>query len=425
MSPLSRLSTRTLLRSLFLSSLFTSPALYNAGLKCFSWIANSQSAILNPDKNILLRAVIRPLIYNQFCAGTNKAEVEKTIADMKRMGYAGVIMCYGKEIVLDHSAPKAAPTSVQDGTHEAADPQIDLWRDGTLITLGMVGAGDYIGVKYTGAGSSITKALSEGRDPPKQFLTAMDSVCQQAAAQGSRLWIDAEQQVLQPTINKWTTDLMSRHNRNGEALVSNTIQAYLKSSRDDIAQHLRAAKEGNYALGIKLVRGAYIGSDVRERIHDTKADTDAFYNGIAHDLLTKTWPGFDKSSFPAVNLFLAGHNTESIRKASGIIRDIVLAGGECPAVRFGQLQGMADDISCELLQLGEQASTCEGVSDEKEKMLLKASAPQVYKCSTWGTVQECMQYLVRRAIENSGATERMTSGAVEMRAELRRRIMPF
>ena len=255
------------------------------------------------------------------------------------------------------------------------------------------------------------------------MLDAMDTICKQAQAQDSLIWVDAEQQVLQPTIDRWTIDFMRRYNRNGQALVSNTIQAYLKASRDNVAAHLRVAQHEGWTLGIKLVRGAYIGSEVRSRIHDNKAETDACYNSIVQDILTKSLPGFDGSDFPDVQLFLAGHNVESIRRASALYRELLLKGAKCASVRFGQLQGMADDISCELLQSADNAKQCDGLA-EKEAELHRLTAPKTYKCLTWGSVQECMQYLVRRAIENQGATERMKGGTREMRAELRRRMFP-
>lgn len=217
---------------------------------------------------------------------------------------------------------------------------------------------------------------------------------------------------------------MRRYNRNGQALISNTIQAYLKDSRDKVAYHLELAQKEGWSLGIKLVRGAYIASEIRDRIHQTKSDTDDCYNSIVRDLLTESFPGFDKMKYPDVHLFLAGHNTDSIRKASDLISELCLTGKTCDTVRFGQLQGMADDISCELLQRADDAKKSDGLS-EKEAAMQKQTAPRAYKCMTWGTVQECMQYLVRRAVENQGATERMKTSLPEMKAELKRCLKLF
>jgi proline dehydrogenase len=82
----------------------------------------------------------------------------------------------------------------------------------------------------------------------------MSAICERAAAQGSRVWIDAEQQEFQSTIDRWTVDLMRRYNTDGQALVSLTLQAYLKSARDTLERLLQQARVEGWTLGVKLVR---------------------------------------------------------------------------------------------------------------------------------------------------------------------------
>lgn len=255
---------------------------------------------------------------------------------------------------------------------------------------------------------------------------ALHDICDQAQAEKKRLWIDAEQQLYHPAIDGWTVDLMRKYNRDGNLLVSTTIQCYLKSSRDTVAWYLRQAKVEGWTLGIKLVRGAYINSEVRGRIHDTKADTDASYNGIAHDMLSKSWPGVDRDGFPSVRIFLAGHNVDSIRRVASLAQSLAATDDLAEPVHYGQLQGMADDIGCEMLALCEEtkAAALEGASPRQARNAVLA-APCVYKCLTWGPIKDCLHYLVRRAVENRSAAEKMGDGLKEMRAELRRRILRF
>lgn len=72
---------------------------------------------------------------------------------------------------------------------------------------------------------------------------------------------------------------------------------------------------------------------------------------------------------------------------------------------FAQLQGMADEVSCSLVALGK--SEC-----SKEK---------VYKCTTWGPMHECLNYLLRRASENKDAAGRTADTRKAMKAEIWRR----
>jgi len=271
--------------------------------------------------------------------------------------------------------------------------------------------------RFTGAGTKITQALINGEAAPAKFVEAMDKICEYAASKGCRIWIDAEQQVLQAAIDEWTFDLMRRHNCQGrQALIYNTIQAYLKSAREKVQHQLELSRREGWRLGLKLVRGAYIANDTRDRIHNTKADTDASYNGIVEDLLRGRFPAQVNQGAEEINLLLAGHNTESIRKAARLASELAAQSKLKVRPDFGQLQGMADDIGCELLQIADDVKA-RGPSASAEPYI-----PKVYKCLTWGSVQECMQYLTRRLVENRGAAERMKMGASEFRKELLRRI---
>lgn len=247
----------------------------------------------------------------------------------------------------------------------------------------------------------------------------MDRICQKAQAQGCRLWIDSEQQTVQRGIDAWTIPLMRKYNVGDKALVYNTLQSYLKQSRTKLKAQLAAAQSEGWTLAIKLVRGAYIDSDPRERIHDTKEETDASYNGIVHDLLSGTNLGFEgASSPPKVQLFLAGHNPASVGAAIDLMQTLSAAGKLRTIPEFGQLQGMADELGCSALQRADALR--EKATREAGKGTV--AVPLIYKCLTWGTVQECMQYLLRRAVENSGGTARMKDGYAAYLGELKRRM---
>lgn len=408
-SALARLPTTNIVRGLFLSTFFTSPLLFRPGLAIFSTIANSKSSLLNPDKNPLLRAVIKPVVYDQFCAGTNRQEVKRTSAAIRDLGFSGGVLCYGKEVQLDANNQPYG----HDGKDASMEAEIQEWREGNLRTLEMMGEGDWLGMKLTGAGLHVTKALLAGGPPPPQWVEAMDVVCQQARAQNNRIWIDSEQQVLQKSIDTWAIDVMRRYNTGGHALVYNTIQAYLKTAREKVQHQLETASREGWKSAIKLVRGAYISNDRRQLIHDTKAQTDKTYDSIVEDLLHgKGFQVLSKQPELQHDLLLAGHNTLTIRRAAEMARSLRADGKLKVVPEFGQLYGMADDIGCELIQRGEHDLQTNP----------SAFVPKVYKCLTWGSVQQCMQYLTRRLVENRGAADRMKEGAVLLRQELFRRM---
>jgi hypothetical protein len=137
---LSRLPTMNLLRNLILGAWFSSPLLFKPGLSIMRTIANSHSPILNPDKNPLVGAIVKLLIYNHFCAGTNKKEIDGTKAEAKQIGFSGIILCYGKETgVADIEGSQAG--------NERLAAEVAQWREGNLRTLDMIGSGDWVGMK--------------------------------------------------------------------------------------------------------------------------------------------------------------------------------------------------------------------------------------------------------------------------------------
>lgn len=250
---------------------------------------------------------------------------------------------------------------------------------------------------------------------PEAMAKAVDEICIAAKGQGSRLWLDAEQQVLQHGLDEWAIDIMRKHNRSDSPLVYNTIQGYLKESKANLDRHITLAAQERFSLGIKLVRGAYIEHEVRSLIHETKEDTDRSYDLIADTMLCRRMPNSVKDlKFPKAALFLATHNAASAAKAIATHQARLLAKQPTVMLECGQIQGMADELSCELVQNYERAL--------KESSAANMSVPKAFKCMAWGSVAECMQYLHRRAIENKGAVERTQHMVIALRRELWRRM---
>jgi proline dehydrogenase len=384
-----------------------------------SKLAHSQSPILSPDTNPLLRYFLKRTFYRQFCAGENATEVKHTVDSLKSIGFKGVILGYAKEVVMDETQT-ASLSSCEGETAEACiRNEIIPWTNGTLETVKMTCPGDFVALKFTGAGSQALYDLSNRRDPSPALREAINSVCNLADKRGVRLLFDAEQQAVQAGIDAWTLEYMSKYNTEpGKAVIYGTYQAYLKTTPSVLASHLAAAKKDGFTLGVKLVRGAYLGSDPRHLIHDTKADTDSAYNGIAESLALRSYnsilrPAEGEKEYPEVNVVLAGHNHTSVRKIQALRTVQAQQGQPQTNLVYAQLQGMADEVSCELVQAGK-------IEDREE--VSKVDVPKVYKYLVWGTTGECMKYLLRRAQENRDAVERTLEGRNAMAAELLRRV---
>ncbi|KOS18193.1 putative proline dehydrogenase [Escovopsis weberi] len=402
-----------ILRSLATTTISSSPLLLPPSLRIMMLLANSTSPLLNPDKNPLLRFFLKKTFYAQFCAGEDALEVRHTIARLKRIGFTGVILGYAKEVVL--SKDQAQDLDGSDACQETAydiTNEIEPWLQGTMETVRLAEPGDYVALKFTGAGRLALFQLQH-RSPPSPYLSqSIDSICQLAHERGVRLLFDAEQDMLQDGIDDWTMQFARKYNTSSKsATVYGTYQAYKKKTPSVLSGHLAEAQLGNFTLGVKLVRGAYLGSDPRDCFHDTKEQTDACYNEIAESVLTRQWNGSvsGRGAYPDAHIVLATHNAESVRKA----RAICEAGRSQSGVAFAQLQGMADEVSCELVTASRSAQAQLGTG--------AAAALPVYKYLVWGTTGECMKYLLRRAQENKDAVQRTRDGRDAMWSELVRR----
>lgn len=257
-------------------------------------------------------------------------------------------------------------------------------------------------------------ALSSGKSLPAEMMKALDEICENAVMRQASILVDAEQQFVQPAIDNIAVELMRKYNRGKNATVYNTYQAYLKVTPQVLLQHLHLANDEGFTIGVKLVRGAYINSEPRHLINDTKEDTDNSYNLIASGLLQSKYEDLGKhsgSGFPNLDLFLATHNKESALKVHALQKQRSISGLPLTKVQYGQLMGMADEVSCTLLQL-------KGGGSPQER----AASPEVYKCLSWGTLGDCMSYLLRRAVENRDAVSRTKTEYLALRGEAWRRL---
>ncbi|KXJ85465.1 proline oxidase-like protein [Microdochium bolleyi] len=446
-----------LLRSLFISTISSHRFLLLPSLSVLQYLTKPHtSKLLNVDKNPIIHGILKRTFYNQFCAGETGAETRHCVRTLKDLGFRGVILTYARETVFDHKTQSAhgllgAHQEKTSAAAEETDTCIEEWKNGTLETAALVEEGDFLALKLTGAGPRVTTAFAAGHLAPEQMLSALRTIAGDCKARGVRIIVDAESQHFQAGINATTLQLMREFNKitptssspAPAAVVYNTYQAYLKSTPAVVASHMIAAHQEGFTLGLKLVRGAYILSDDRRLICDTKADTDAAYNSISRGVLKRELGEFGglygKHAFPATDLFIASHNRESVLGAYRLHRERVDEGLPTVRVAFGQLHGMSDEVSFGLLAEGEADVVKR--EEEKEKRLgvksngvtlgssrqarldrVGAGGPDVFKCTTWGSMSECIAYLTRRAVENRDAVLRTKDEYNALKAEAWQRL---
>jgi hypothetical protein len=409
------LPTSSVLRSYLITRLTSSPVLLRACFGILRRMLDPRAVLLSPERNRALRWLFKHSFYAQFCAGENKTEVQRTVARVKAAGYTGVILELALEVLKGEA-----------GAARTTGDEIALWRRGMLDTVDMSAPGDFIALKWSGIGREAQKLLDRGADPTPEMHAAMREVCDLAAARGAALLPGAELEATNAGIDRWTLALQRVYNAApapAPALMYTTYQAYLRSTPARLARDLAAAADGDFTLGVKLVRGAYLASEPAGAAQPSKEATDTAYDGLAAAVLTRRWNAvlpapYDGARFPRVAVMLATHNAASVAAARRLRADQARAAGgrDMVPLAYAQLQGMADEISCELVAASKRAAAGDGKDVDR---------PRPFKCATWGTVGECLNFLYRRALENQDAAGRTAETRRAMGMELARRSRAF
>lgn len=381
--------TPSLLSSLFVYTVGSSPILVSLG----------KSSIRACDfigLPIIYEAIARRTFFPQFCGGENCDQVQNTMRKLRKDNL-GVILAYARE----------------ESTTDASG--YDRAKQDTLNTIDVASAlpNNFVAVKLTAlakassimAHSAYLRARESGLEPAPLGIDDQNQIASlnervecifnACAQKGVKVLIDAEQDRYQASIEDLTLRFSQRFNQE-EAIVYGTYQCYLKNTMSRLTSDLAVARKHHFKLGAKLVRGAYIASEPRHLIHDTKADSDKSYDDAIRLLLPS----------PNVETFLATHNAESIELA------LQMMPAKSP-VAFAQLYGMSSALTYSLLQRLKDTT--------RSPPMTQGGGLRVYSYVPWGTVAESMKYLLRRADENSSMAERGKAERDEIALELVRR----
>lgn len=266
--------------------------------------------------------------------------------------------------------------------------------------------------------------------------------------------------------NKLTISPASSHSSvNVQPLIYQTYQAYLRRTPEYLARSIVESRRENYALGVKLVRGAYhphemashpttatsstsspaeglalkklsISPDPDPPVWQHKSETDARYDACAALLINyiksdihdahngwRLWSRGREADVPRIGVLFGTHNWASARNILELLTkpDIGLAekiqeGGE-EVYRIGE-------AATERLTMGQLYGMCDELTDYLVGKT-RCSAPFVIKYIPYGALSEVMPYLSRRAIENKSVLGNGAATAERKRAwaEIRKRIL--
>lgn len=228
------------------------------------------------------------------------------------------------------------------------------------------------------------------------FKERVDILCKRAYELKVPILIDAEESWYQHIVDEAVEKMMEKYNSK-KAIVFNTLQLYRHDRIQFLKESIEKARTGNYFLGVKFVRGAYME---RERLRalrmgypspicNTKQETDNSYN----QALMITLDNLD-----IAELFSGTHNEESNQLLVNEIEKRKLNHNDS-RIWISQLYGMSDHISYNLAYHGYN----------------------VTKYVPYGPVKSVLPYLMRRAEENTAIAGQTTRELSLIEKELKRR----
>ena len=334
--------------------------------------------------NFALRAhlpvegLIRSTVFDHFCGGVNEEDCVPTIDKM----YASKVYS-----VLDYSVEGKGVESQFDSALETILKLIEFSKDKEALPIAVFKPSAFGSFDlYQKISEKKTLTASEN-EQWERIKNRFEKVCASGKLNNVKILIDAEESWIQDAVDDLILELMQTFNTNA-LIVYSTLQTYRWDRLDYLKEIHAKAKQNNFKLGFKVVRGAYMEKE-RQRakelgykspICDTKEITDALFNDTITYIL---------SNLNSIHLFIGTHNEESSQLALELMETSKISNNDS-RVWFGQLYGMSDHISYNLAEQGYN----------------------VAKYVPFGPVKDVMPYLIRRAEENTsvaGQTSRELS----------------
>lgn len=317
--------------------------------------------------------IIKITVFNHFCGGVSIKDSQKTISKLYQFNIG---------TILDFSVEGNRQEENFKRCLEEVLQSIEYAKGKSNIP--------YSVFKFTGIADS--KVLIKFNN--KKFIDLsnnidlvrikkrVDIICKKAYESDTPVFVDAEESWMQNTIDIITLEMMKKYNLK-QVIVYNTLQFYRKDRLQYLNKLLEYAKNKNFKLGIKLVRGAYHNQEIARAkemnyecpVYKKKDKTDYDYNK-ALDMCIK--------NLNQVSICLGTHNEGSILHLINLMKEYNI-GKDDKRISFSQLYGMSDHITYNLVKHGYNTT----------------------KYVPYGPVKEVIPYLIRRAEENKSITGQM------------------
>lgn len=355
------------------------PTLTSLGTSALNFAVHNNFPFVN--------GIVRNTLFEQFCGGETLDESLKAVETMYKRGVGSI---------FDYSIEGKSEEATFDAVCDEIKKIVKFSATNPAIPFIVFKPTAFGRIEiYERVGKNAELASSEKAEwarVEKRF----DEVCKLCYENGKKVMIDAEETWMQDAADHLAEEMMEKYNKE-KPIVWNTIQMYRTGRLEYMQENLQRAKDKNYFIGYKIVRGAYMEKERKraqemgypDPIQPNKEATDKNYNaGI----------DFVMQNIDRLSAFFGTHNEIS----SELVMDKMNAktlSNEDQRIFFGQLYGMSDNITYFL-------------ADKKYN---------VAKYLPYGPVRDVVPYLTRRAQENTSVAGQTGRELSLIEKELKRR----
>ena len=337
--------------------------------------------------NLPISGIIKATVYKHFCGGTTINNSEKTIEKLWN-SHIGTILDFsseGKKSETDFNrAMNEIIASINKAKSQISIP-FSVFKPTGLARFSLL---EKI--------NNNIKLSEKEEIERKTFESRIENICKTASDNQVPVFIDAEESWIQNTIDIIAVRMMKKFNTK-EVWVFNTLQLYRNDRVLYLEKLLTNAREDNFLIGLKLVRGAYHEQEIERAkekgypcpVHTIKENTDTDYNKA----LTLCVENID-----IVSVCAGTHNEESSALLMNLLNKHNIPKDD-KRVYFSQLLGMSDHISYNAAKQGFN----------------------VAKYVPYGPVNDLIPYLIRRAEENTSIAGQIGRELNNIIAEKKRR----
>ncbi|ROL48637.1 Hydroxyproline dehydrogenase [Anabarilius grahami] len=363
--------------------------------------------------------VVRPSVYAQFVAGETECEIADCMQKMSSLGLHPMLAVPIEEDLGESIGEQRYEDNLAAMLECVHMSHINAWSKNPMMQLKITAlVSPELCVKLTSLlkteqydlnmlvrameGEEVMfPGLTESENAHLLFSLRRLNKIGEASVNKVRVLVDAEYTSMNPALSLITMALMKKFNQQS-AWIWNTYQCYLKESKDLLLDAVQTSIDQSFCIGVKLVRGAYMDKERKlaqkegrtDPIHESWEHTNDSYNGCLEIMLNLISEKPERYM-----IIVATHNEESVRRAVTRMEELGLH-RDGNSVCFGQLLGMCDHVSLTLAQHGFS----------------------VYKSVPYGSVDDTLPYLVRRAQENRTVLQGIRKERDLLRQELRCRL---